>query len=141
MIEIKVFSKFNDKILDFLIDESFLLFVKLKGFQNISQNDIQILKDKLRTLYISDKQESQIYVAFLDNVIIGCACITYDGYLRDLFVKEEYQHHGIGSLLLRHISYDTSNITLTTYPELAGFYSKNGFTLIKQHKDFIQMKK
>ncbi len=141
MIEIRVSSIFNDEIIDFLVDESYRLYAKLKGIEQLSSKNTEFLKEKLKKLYICDTDRIKIYVAYKEKLMIGCACITNDGCLRDLYVKEEYQNQGVGSLLLNQILYDVKDVFLTTYPNLTEFYRKNGFHIIQQNENSIEMKK
>lgn len=141
MVEIEVVSMLNSEIIDFLISESYRLYAKLKGIKHISPENTKLLKDKLKSLYICDADNIKIYVAYKEKLMIGCACITDDGYLRDLYVKEEYQHQGVGSLLLNRILYDIKEVFLKTYPNLTEFYRKNGFSVVKQMQNSIEMKK
>lgn len=133
----------DKQIFGFLVNESYKLFIKLKGYQNLPQENIERLKDKLRNLYSSSITENdQIYIAYLENEIVGCAYVTEEGDLRDVYVKEEYQRQGIGSLLLDKVLSNEktkNNITLNTHPEVVSFYEKNGFTVIQKDEKSIKM--
>ncbi len=95
-------------------------------------------------MYMNDINHFKIYTVFDDNLMIGCATLSSDGYLRDLYVTEEYQNKGIGSLLIQRIIEDVkeqSEITLNTYYELLEFYKKNGFSVLKEFDTSIMMKR
>lgn len=144
MIEIKTTNIFNNEELNFLVNESYTLFCKLKGYHNLSKENIDKLKDKLKSMYITNNNEdNKIYIAYKSDLIVGCACIT-NGNIRDIFVKEEYQRQGIGSLMLKKIISnikENDEITLNTYYDVIGFYRKHGFIPIEQNENSIKMKR
>lgn len=141
---IRKMEQFNNEIIHFLVNESFTLFCYLKGIQNLSKENSEKLKEALKNMYSFDNKNFILYVAYKEDIIIGCAYITNTGYLRDLFVKKEYQKQGIGSLLLKKIILDTKeneSITLSTHPSLAEFYKKNNFIIIEEGENKIKMKR
>ena len=130
MITIKMTSILNNEIMDFLVQESYFLYKDL----NSSSLTEETLKSRLKTMYIEDMENIKIYVAYHDQKIIGCACLKNSNYLRDIYVKKEYQRRGVGSLLINQILCDYhSEITLNTYFNLIQFYRKMGFTVIKKY--------
>jgi len=143
-IEIKVFNKFNDEVINFLINESYILFSKLRKCENVALDMKNKLKDSLKQMYIKNNKDSdKIYVAYNLDSIVGCAYITEKGYLSDLFVKEDYQNQGIGSSILNKILFDfkDSDIILDSNFLAVDFYKKHNFKIIEQKNNFIKMKK
>jgi len=143
-IEIKVFNKFNDEVINFLINESYILFSKLRKCENVALDMKNKLKDSLKQMYIKNNKDSdKIYVAYNLDSIVGCAYITEKGYLSDLFVKEDYQNQGIGSSILNKILFDfkDSDIILDSNFLAVDFYKKHNFKIIEQKNNYIKMKK
>ena len=100
--KILVSDKLNSEELEFLIDQSFELFCKLRNYTNLSPNKVIFLKEQLQKMYLENKNNLRIYTIKINEEIIGCACLLKDsGNIRDLFVKEENQRQGIGTLLLK----------------------------------------
>jgi len=143
-IEIKVFNKFNDEVINFLINESYILFSKLRKCENVALDMKNKLKDSLKQMYIKNNKDSdKIYVAYNLDSIVGCAYITEKGYLIDLFLKEDYQNQGIGSSILNKILFDfkDSDIILDSNFLAVDFYKKHNFKIIEQKNNYIKMKK
>lgn len=146
MITIKLSDTFEQEIITFLVNESYRLYMKLKKtkLEEVTKNQQNSLKMQLKNMYMNDINHFKIYTVFDDNLMIGCATLSSDGYLRDLYVTEEYQNKGIGSLLIQRIIEDVkeqSEITLNTYYELLEFYKKNGFSVLKEFDTSIMMKR
>ena len=143
MIEIKITGIFNQEILDFLVFESFKLFLKLKGYSNASEDQKKAMMETLKQMYIEQISENQIiYVAYNNNEIVGCAYIT-NNYINDLFIKEEYRRKKIGTLLLNRIikDYGQKQLIFDTYPENLEFFKKHGFSVIEENSDCIKMQR
>lgn len=142
MIQIKVINTLDTETTQFLVAESYKLFCKLKGYNHLSEIDSKKLKNQLTKIYIRESlPNDSIYIAYKKDLIIGCAYIMHTGYLRDIFVKEEYQRQKIGSLLLEKVISDYTNITLNTYPDVLDFYKKHNFVILKEEKNSIKMKR
>lgn len=143
MIEIKREKIFNKENLNFLVQESLELFLKLRDYSSISEEQKIEMKETLKQMYIDQTSENQtIYTIYFQEEIIGCACIT-DHYINDLFIKKEYQRQGIGTLVLNRIIKDFGKECLTfhTYLENLDFFQKRGFTLIEENVDSIKMQR
>lgn len=144
MIEIKKYNIFNNEIIDFLVDESYKLFSKIRGY-NISSKDVNDkLKEKLKEIYIQNNNVGDIiYVVYKTNIIVGCAYINNSNYLSDMFIKEEYQHQNMGSLLLKKIIEDNieREITLTAHHDVVDFYKKYGFIVFEESDKQVKMKR
>lgn len=141
MIEVAKVNTLDDKSVQFLVTESYKLFCKLKGYNNLSEKDSEKLKKLLTKLYIKENLPTDnIYIAYKKDLIVGCAYVTNTGYLRSLFVKEEYHNQKIGSSLLKIIISDYTHITLNTYPDAVEFYKKHNFIVIEEEKKAVKMK-
>lgn len=141
-IIVRITDKYNTEIIDFFVNESCNLYCKLRGYNNLLNEDREKLKKQLRNLYIMDNDNKTIYIAYVSNKIVGGACVVNNCYLKDLFVKEEYQRKGIGSILIKNIIFDMKNneeITLSTHPDIVNFYKKNHFIVLEEGKT-IKMK-
>lgn len=143
--EILVSDQLNNEELEFLTNQSFELFCKLRNYTNLSFNNVFFLKEQLRKMYLESTNNLKIYTVKINEKIIGCACLLKDsGYIRDLFVKEENQRQGIGTLILKRVIKDmtsTKDITITTHPSIVDFYKKNDFLVVLANEHNITMKK
>lgn len=141
MIGIKKVNTLDKESTQFLVTESFKLFCKSRGYNNLSEKKSKKLKTQLTKLYIKENLPTDnIYIAYQDDLIVGCAYITNTGYLREIFVKEEYQGQKIGSLLLEKIISDYIHITLNAYPNAVKFYRKHNFVITGREKGSLKMK-
>ncbi len=143
--EILVSDQLNNDELEFIINQSFELFCKLRNYNNLSLNNVFFLKEQLRKMYLESTNNLKIYTVKINEKIVGCACLLMDiGYIRDLFVKEENQRQGIGTLILKRVIEDMTSIkdiTITTHPSIVDFYKKNDFLVVLANEHNITMKK
>lgn len=144
-INVLVSDKLNSEELEFLTNQSFELFCKLRNYSNLSQNNVLLLKEQLQKMYLESMDNLKVYTVKINEEIIGCACLLKDsGNLRDLFVQEENQRRGIGTLILKRVIQDmasTKDITITTHPSIVDFYKKNDFEVVESNEHNITMKK
>ncbi len=77
------------------------------------------------------------YLAEIDNVIVGFADITTEGYLDRLFVHKDYQRQGIASMLTnklelslfeRGVKKVTTEASITAKP----FFEQMGYLVVKE---------
>lgn len=144
-ITIKVTNALENETIEFLINESYILFSRLRGYYKLSKEINEQQKEQLKSMYINvHNKNDKIYIAYVSNIIVGCAYINDSGYLSHIFVKEEYQRQGIGSLLLKNIISDmdeNKEITLNTHSEVLDFYKKYDFSVVAEGDNFIKMKR
>lgn len=118
---------------------------------NQSLNDTYIIKNlskkysQYSNFYIcKEKEEIVGYCAFYTNKIHNDAC-----FLSMLVVKNEYRNKGIGTLFINKIeeickikNIDTIELSVNKNNEKAiGFYTKEGFEIIKSDEIQYTMKK
>lgn len=141
LLEIKKTTNFTPETLEFLVNESFLLFLKLRGYTSLSEEQKLTMKKALKQIYQVNKNQT-IYCAYKNNKIVGCASIT-GNYINDLFVKEEYQKQGIGRVILNKIISDFENKQLTfhTYKENVEYFKNFGFDIVEENTDSIKMQR
>lgn len=76
---------------------------------------------------------ADVYVSEEDNVIKGFIGVMDGSYVAGLFVKKEYQGHGIGHELIDYCKSKYKNLTLDVFlknENALRFYKKNGFKVI-----------
>lgn len=82
-------------------------------------------------------KEADIYV-FVDNEqIMGFAGLQKN-YLAAIFVKKEYQNHGVGRKLLDYLKREYSELSLDVYDkniQAKNFYLQNNFKVIHENID------
>ncbi|CAJ2235207.1 GNAT family N-acetyltransferase [Companilactobacillus paralimentarius] len=82
-------------------------------------------------------KEADIYV-FVDNEqIMGFAGLQKN-YLAGIFVKKEYQNHGVGRKLLDYLKREYSELSLDVYDkniQAKNFYLQNNFKVIHENID------
>ena len=135
MIEIKEYNEqYFDKISELLA--SFR--VVLEGFKgNIKDPDINSAKEELRD-YINGKWP--IYIALVDNKPVGYILLKVDGvvWVEHIYIKEEYQRQGIGSLLYSKAEEYSSKLGCDTlfnwvHPnndKIISFLKSKGYTVL-----------
>lgn len=120
-------------VINFLSEENFGLFIQtnLKEFDNLEQEK----KDKFKELALRQaigyylSCDSEIYVAYLNDEIIGAALRNED-YLDSLFVKKEYRNQKVGSTLLEKVLNDCKEyqvIRLNANIKAISLYQRYGF--------------
>lgn len=90
--------------------------------------------DDMKNLYIPN---SETYVYEDDNIIKGFFSLSQNT-LAALFVKPEFQGHGIGQKLLNKAKSLKSKLELSVYKENVRsvlFYQKNGFETVEERLD------
>lgn len=132
-----------NEIVDFLTDESFKLYSDIKKFYMLDENIISKIKKEFKDHYKKTVEESTVYTAYIDDILVGCACINKNNYLSNLFVSEKYQNQGIGTKLLQEVLNDNKNndITGDANPKYVEFYKKNSFEVIGKGQYSVKMKK
>lgn len=81
--------------------------------------------------------QASVIVAVSNNKIVGFAGIQND-YLAGIFVREEFQHQGVGRQLISAIKQTHSSITLEVYfanKQALHFYQQQDFKVIKERVD------
>lgn len=86
--------------------------------------------------WIEKNQESVCYVAVIDDIIVGFANITREGYLDSFYVHHAYQGQGIGKRLMARIekvvlktaASITSDVSITAKP----FFERHGFVVVRE---------
>lgn len=111
----------------------------MKQFRPIEK---EITYDKFCEIYDKIFTSSEIYVARIDNKIIGSVTIIYEqkfinnssiyAHIEDVIVDEEYRNLKIGTQLLDHakkcsIEKNCFKCTLVCSKEVSTFYIKNNF--------------
>ena len=128
----------SNNVLEFLISQNFHQYLKIKNITNLNNYDkyYMIFSNKYKEHII--KNGGNIYVAYLQEEIIGVLYLNNYQYIDSLFVKEEYQNKGIGSSLLTRLLNDHNgqSITLTSSKEALRFYKRHGFTAIDKNENF-----
>lgn len=120
-------------VINFLSEENFDFFIQtnLKEFDNLEQEK----KDKFKELALRQaigyylSCDGEIYVAYLNNEIIGAALRNED-YLDSLFVKKEYRNQKVGSTLLEKVLNDCKEyqvIRLNANIKTISLYQRYGF--------------
>ena len=120
-------------VINFLSEENFDFFIQtnLKEFDNLEQEK----KDKFKELALRQaigyylSCDGEIYVAYLNNEIIGAALRNED-YLDSLFIKKEYRNQKVGSTLLEKVLNDCKEyqvIRLNANIKTISLYQRYGF--------------
>lgn len=141
-IENKVATQYSDDVIDYLVEESFKLLLKLKKYNNLSVEDRQKMMSHLKKLYIEDDKSYTIYTAYYNQLLVGCACIDDTYNLRDLFVRDGFHKLGIGSLLINELLKNLNtekSIYVTTHKDAVDFYINNGFQIIDEQSDNVKL--
>lgn len=124
----------NNDLINFVVDESFDLFCKIKNISTIEYNLI-VLKERLKKCYVDSICDYACYSARIDKMIVGILLLKEDNYISDLFVKKEYRKNGIGTLLLNEVLKEDKEFTLDTTNDLASYYFNFGFEILSKGSD------
>lgn len=104
--------------------------------------EYEISFDKFCEMYDTIFKNSEIFVARIDNKIVGSITLIYDqkfinnyalyAHIEDVVVDENYRELKIGSKLIEHvknrsIEKNCLKCTLTCSKEISSFYLKNNF--------------
>lgn len=136
-IDVKLVDS-NDltKVIDFMTDESFNLFLNLyisEEKREFYLKHYKTVKQKYNDTYHNHLQSGgKFYAAYSDDKIVGVGFITKENYLDSLFVLKEYQNKGIGSKILKLIvkkEIKEGAITITARNEYLDLYKKAGFRI------------
>lgn len=132
----------NEDIINFLIDESFKLFIQLYEIDTTNQLVLKRMKESLIEFYTSDIDTSTFYSAYIDNKIVGAGVIHTNNDFSDLFVKEEYQNKGIGTYLIETIIKDNEKkgtIYINGNKKYLNFFEKHGFIEYENNDKAVKM--
>ncbi|MFV0481322.1 MAG: GNAT family N-acetyltransferase [Campylobacteraceae bacterium] len=80
---------------------------------------------------------AEVYIALNEDEIYGFVALV-ENHLASIFVCNEHQGKGIGSLLLRHVKELRLKLTLNVYQKNTnsiGFYRSNNFEIIAESID------
>lgn len=69
--EILVSDQLNNDELEFIINQSFELFCKLRNYTNLSLNNVFFLKEQLRKMYLESTNNLKIYTVKINEKIVG----------------------------------------------------------------------
>lgn len=98
--------------------------------------------DKIKIFYDCEKRGIEIYVAVLDNLIVGTIRIIFEtkfsnqgekvAHIEDLIVHQSFLKQGIDEALVRYamdrcVEQDVCKIILNSSDDLLSFYQKLGF--------------
>lgn len=136
-IDIKIVDS-NDieKVISFMTDESFNLFLEL--YVPIEKREFyfkhyQTVKQKYADSYHNHlKNDGKFYAAYNDDRIVGAGFITKENYLDSMFVSKEYQGKGIGTEILKTIvktELKNGSITINARNKYLNLYKKVGFVI------------
>ena len=142
-VTIKKEKQVSEDVLNFLIDESFKLFVNLYHIDTDNILVLKRLKDELTLSYKYDILDNSFYTAYLGDELVAVASINKDNYFQDLFVKSEYQNLGIGGMLFDKVVSDNKRkkeITMTVNPKYLEFFKKHSFEVVSEEDKSIRMK-
>ena len=90
----------NKEAFDFLIEQA---------YKRIKQSKNKNIYEEFKKLYLDDiNVDDKIYAAFDDSKVIGCAYLTYDNYIKDIYVLDEYKHLNIEEQLINEIIKDNN---------------------------------
>jgi GNAT superfamily N-acetyltransferase len=114
--------------------------------------DTDITYDTFCQIYDKIFTNSEIYVARIDNKIIGSITVIYEqkfinnlamyAHIEDVVVDTNYRKHKIGSSLLDYAKYQALEkncykCSLVCSPELSGFYQYNDFEEKGIHMTYV----
>lgn len=142
-VTIKKEKQVSEDVLNFLIDESFKLFVNLYHIDTDNILVLKRLKDELTLSYKCDILDNSFYTAYLGDELVAVASINKDNYFQDLFVKSKYQNLGIGGMLFDKVVSDNKRkkeITMTVNPKYLEFFKKHSFEVVSEEDKSIRMK-
>lgn len=127
-MKIEVKQTNDEELFNFLIEQVYKKFKK-----NINKYD-ELKKTYIKEINSNDK----LYGAYLKNKIVGCAYLTYDNYIKDLFVKEGYEKYKVEDKLLEKIVMDNKkDIAASIAPDLVYKYSNYGFGIVDSYADSV----
>lgn len=119
---------------DFLVEQA---------YKRIKRDNNKNVYNEFKKLYLDDINiDDKIYAAFDDSKVIGCAYLTYDNYIKDIYVLDEYKHLNIEEQLINEITKD-NNKTILAYinPSDVYKYSSYGFGVIDNIGDSITVER
>lgn len=141
----------NDElVLTFLAKESLKLYLELnpqfKAFYEGEFKDLAEAAAIKEYLTLELNKVSALYVAFLDDEMVGAIQLNNDGYLSSLFVNEKYQNQGIGTKLLEHLIAECNNfdvIRVDARVTAISLYERFSFHRVigKENKAFVPMER
>jgi ribosomal protein S18 acetylase RimI-like enzyme len=99
----------------------------------LGQNDIHSFEDHLFFLNNILKRDNEIYIAIIDNKVVGIIAFN-ESEINQLYIHKDYQGMGIGKRLLDIAKANsTGRLTLYTFEvnhRAQRFYERNGFKII-----------
>ena len=84
--------------------------------------------------YRRSVEDEEVWVAEMGGLIVGFASIYHPaGFIQNLFVDPDWQHHGVGTLLLEracaHLSRPARLRCLAANQSARAFYERNGWVI------------
>lgn len=117
--------------------------------------EYEISLDKFCEIYDTIFKNSEIFVARIDDKIVGSITLIYDqkfinnyslyAHIEDMVVDENYRHLKIGSKLIEHVKNSSiekncAKCSLVCSKEISSFYLKNQFEEKGIHMTFMPTK-
>lgn len=107
------------------------------------QLDVWAPKDRSFERWKNSFKDHIVYVAAINDFVVGFGDITKDGYLDHLFTHKDFQRQGIAGAMLLKLEEAARNLGLKELRTEASitakpFFEKNGFTIIREQDKHYQ---
>ena len=135
-MNIKVLKTNNKEVFDFLITQAYNELKHNRGLSNIKD---EFLKNYIKDINVDDK----LYGAYIDSKLVGCAYLTYDNYIKDIYVLKEYKKYEVEKQIIKKIIEDNDKSIISSHinPNSIDKYKKFGFEEIDNVGDSIMVER